>query len=150
MSIRFEVTRTFQVSKQEAYRSLLDLQAAEKWMQGLVGIERLDEGEMKVGSEWKETRKMFGQEASEYFEVVELDEPNKIVYYVDGARGTTGKGEYIYTYLLTSVGDKTEVTLQGEIKGLTGLTKLFGKLMKGTFAKACAKDMDALKSYLEK
>lgn len=119
-------------------------------MQGLVGIERLDEGEMKVGSEWKETRKMFGQEASEYFEVVELDEPNKIVYYVDGAGGTTGKGEYIYTYLLTSVGDKTEVTLQGEIKGLTGLTKLFGKLMKGTFAKACAKDMDALKSYLEK
>lgn len=150
MSIRFEVKRTFQVSRQQAYEALLDLDSAQQWMKGLVGIKRLDEGPLKVGSEWRETRKMFGKEASEHFEVIELHEPDKIVVRVDGTKGTTGKGEYLFTYCITSTGEHSEVTLLGEIKGLTGFTKLLGKLIAGMFKKACAKDLDSLKSYLEK
>ncbi|MGE6753577.1 SRPBCC family protein [Rossellomorea sp. NPDC071047] len=150
MSIPFEVKRNFQVSKEKAYASLLDLDSAKDWMQGIVGIERMDEGPLREGSQWKETRKMFGKEASEHFEVVELKEPDKIVFRCDGTKGTTGKGEFIFTYLLASSGDQTEVTLLGEIRGLTGLSKLFGKLMAGVFKKACAKDLDSLRDYLEK
>ncbi|WP_044338649.1 SRPBCC family protein [Rossellomorea aquimaris] len=150
MSIPFEVKRSFHVSKEEAYTGLLDLDSAEHWMKGLVRIERMDEGPLREGSEWKETRKMFGKEASELFEVVELRAPDKIVLRCDGTKGTTGKGEFVFTYLLASTGDQTEVTLLGEIKGLTGLSKWFGKLMAGTFKKACAKDLDSLKDYLEK
>ncbi|MGM0840316.1 MAG: SRPBCC family protein [Bacillota bacterium] len=150
MSIPFEVKRNLHVSKEEAYRSLLDLDAAEHWMQGLVRIERIDEGPLREGSQWRETRKMFGKEASEYFEVVELVEPDKIVLRCDGTKGTTGKGKFIFTYVLASSGDQTEVTLLGEIRGLTGLSKLFGKLMAGAFKKACAKDLDSLRDYLEK
>lgn len=47
---------------EEAYESLLDLEEAKNWMQGLGKIERLDDGPMTVGSEWIETRKMFGVE----------------------------------------------------------------------------------------
>lgn len=112
-------------------------------------MERLDDGPMKVGSEWRETRKMYGKEATEYFKVVELERPNKIVLHVDGAKGSTGKGQYLYTYILRSTGDGTEVTLQGEISGLTGLTKLFGKMMKNIFAKATARELETLKNYLE-
>ena len=43
-----------------------------------------------------------------------------------------------------------EITLTGEIKGLTGITKLFGKMIAGTFRKASEKDLDALIAYLEK
>ncbi|MEL3973327.1 SRPBCC family protein [Rossellomorea oryzaecorticis] len=150
MSIAFEVKRNFQVSKEETYAGLLDLDSARQWMQGLVGIERMDEGPLHEGSEWKETRKMFGKKASEYFEVVELKEPDKIVLRCDGTKGTTGKGEFVFTYLLTSTGDQTEVTLLGEIRGLTGISKWLGKLMVGSFKKACSKDMDSLKEYLEK
>jgi Polyketide cyclase / dehydrase and lipid transport len=150
LSIPFEVKRNFQVSKEEAYRSLLDLDSAEHWMQGLVEIERMDEGSLREGSQWRETRKMFGKEATEYFEVVELKETDKIVLRCDGTKGTTGKGEFVFTYLLTSSGDQTEVTLLGEIRGLNGLSKWFGKLMVGAFKKACAKDLDSLRDYLEK
>ena len=150
LSIQFEVTRTFNVSQEQTFQALLDLDAAKQWMQGLVRMERLDEGPMRVGSEWKETRKMFGQEASEHFEVVELDKPNKIVLRCDGTKGTTGKGEYVFIYNIRSVGEATEVTLHGEINGLTGFAKFMGKMISGTFKKACAKDLDALKSYLEK
>ncbi|MGM7722224.1 SRPBCC family protein [Metabacillus sp. Hm71] len=150
MSIQFEVKRSFKVSKQMAYNGLLDLDSAKQWMQGLVGIERLDEGPLQVGSQWLETRRMFGQEATEHFEVVELKEPDKIVLRCDGTKGTTGKGEFVFTYILASSGDHTEITLNGEINGLTGFAKFFGKMMAGTFKKACAKDLDALKRYLEK
>lgn len=104
---------------------------------------------MKEGSEWKETRKMYGMEASEHFEVMELDKPNKIVLRCDGTKGTTGKGEFIYTYHLLEVDGHTEITLSGEINQLTRMMKFFGKMMSRTFAKACAKDLDALKGYLE-
>jgi carbon monoxide dehydrogenase subunit G len=150
LSIRFEVKRTFYVSQEKAYKGLLDLEAAKHWMQGLIGIERLDEGPLHVGSQWKETRKMFGKEATEHFEVVGLEAPEKIVLRCDGTKGTTGKGEYVFTYILTPSADHTAITLYGEINGLTGLAKLFGKMMAGVFKSACAKDLDALKSYLEK
>ncbi|QTD43017.1 SRPBCC family protein [Sporosarcina sp. Te-1] len=150
MSIHFQVKRIFQVPKQTTYNSLLDLDAANYWMQGLVRMERLDNGTIQVGSQWKETRKMFGKEATEHFEVVQLNEPDKIVLRCDGTKGTTGKGEFIFTYIITSSGEHSEVALYGDIKGLTGMTKLFGKMMSGTFKKACVKDLDSLKDYLEK
>ncbi|WP_102346277.1 SRPBCC family protein [Bacillus sp. Marseille-P3661] len=150
MSIRFEVKRIIRESKGKVYKGLLDLDAAKNWMQGLVRIKRLDEGPLQVGSEWKETRKMFGKEATEHFEVVQLDEPDKIVLRCDGTKGTTGKGEFVFTYILVSFDNQTEVTLFGEINGLTGLSKFFGKMMAGSFKKACAKDLDALKDFLER
>jgi carbon monoxide dehydrogenase subunit G len=150
LTIQFEVKRNFPVSKEETYAGLLDLDSAHQWMQGLVEIERTDQGPLQVGSQWKETRKMFGKEASEHFEVVSLEKPEKIVLRCDGTKGTTGKGEYVFTYLLTSAGEHTDVTMIGEIRGLTGLSKIFGKLMAGAFKKACAKDLDSLKNYLEK
>jgi len=149
LSINFEVKRTTHVSQQQVYNGLLDLEAAIQWMQGLVGIERIDDGPMQVGSEWKESRKMFGQVATEHFEVVEINELDKIVLRCDGTKGTTGKGEYIFTYIVTTSDNLTEITLIGEIKGLTGITKFFGKMMAGTFKKASAKDLDALIAYLD-
>ncbi|MEK3854945.1 SRPBCC family protein [Cytobacillus sp. FSL H8-0458] len=118
--------RSIQVSAQIAYKALIDLDSAKDWTIGLVGIEREDSGPLKVGSQWKETRKMFGKEASEHFEVIELDEPNKIVMRCDETKGTTGKGEFIFTYIIVSPGDTSDVTLLGEIKGLTGFSKWFG------------------------
>lgn len=139
MSINFEVKRTTLVSKQQVYNGLHDLEAAKHWMQGLVGIERLDDGPMEVGSQWKESRKMFGQVATEHFEVAELNDPDTIVLRCDGTKGTTGKGEYIFTYKVTSSDNLTEIKLIGEIKGPTGITKLFGKMMAGTFKKSFCK-----------
>ncbi len=139
MSIRFEVIKSVKVTKQKAYSSLLNLDAAQLWMKGLVKIERLDEGPLKVGSEWKETRKMFGSEATELFEVVELKEPDKIVLRCDGTKGTTGKGEFVFTYILSSKNNHTEIKLDGEINGLTGIAKFFGKMMASTFMKSLCK-----------
>ncbi|KOR85662.1 polyketide cyclase / dehydrase and lipid transport [Bacillus sp. FJAT-22058] len=149
MSIQFETKETFNVPREKVYEGLLDLDSAKHWMQGLVRIERLDEGPIKVGSAWKETRKMIGIEGGEVLKVTVL-EPNKIQLYVDGSKGTSGKGEHFYTYSIKELGNATEVTLHGEIKGMTGIAKLVSKLMTGTYRKICAKDLYGLKNYLEK
>ncbi|MBP2077314.1 SRPBCC family protein [Oceanobacillus polygoni] len=150
MSIRFQVHRTIHAPKEIVYESLINLDDAREWMHGFEGMERLDEGQVQEGSQWLETRKMFGQMATEHFEVVQLVRPEKIVLSCDGTKGTTGKGEFIYTYNLSSTNDKdTDVTLSGEINELTGMAKFFGKMIAGTFRKACAKDLDALKQYIE-
>ena len=149
LNIEFEVERDFRVPREQLYDALLDLEAAEQWMQGLVGIERQDSGPMREGSTWIETRKMYGSKASEHFEVVELVPNEKIVIRVDGTKGTAGKGEYLFTYRIAGTGDKSNVHLNGEIGGLTGLTKLFGKMMAGPFKRATARDLDGLKGYLE-
>jgi carbon monoxide dehydrogenase subunit G len=112
-------------------------------------MERLDDGPIAPGSEWKETRRVFGKEAFEHFEVVELDEPEKIVLRCDGTKSTTGQGEYIFTYRITSSGESSQITLNGEIKEVTGLAKLFGKLTAGSFKRSSATDLKVLKHYLE-
>ncbi len=119
-------------------------------MTRLVEIRRLDNGPIQVGTQWKETRKMLGKEASEHFEVYELNKPDKIVLYCDGTKGSTGKGEYIYTYIIESDGNDSRVNLYGEIKGLTGVAKLFGKMMAGTFIKSMCKRFRCIKRILRK
>ncbi|WP_164219988.1 SRPBCC family protein [Virgibacillus sp. YIM 98842] len=149
MSLHFEVKQTIQVPKEEVFESILDSNAAHHWKQGIVRIERLDDGPIKPGSELKETRKVFNKEAYEHFEVVELSEPEKVVLRCDGTKSTTGQGEYIITYQITSSGEVSRIILNGEIKGVTGLSKLFGKLTAGSFKKTYEKDLEALKDYLE-
>ena len=150
MSIHFEVKQTVQVSKQEAFESLLDFDAAHHWKQGLVRIKRLDDGPIEAGSEWKETRRVFSKEAFEHFEVIEINEPEKIVLRCDGTKSTTGQGQYIFTYQIASAGKSSQITLNGEIKDITGLAKLLGKLTAGSFKKSSTTDLRALKHYLEK
>jgi len=150
VGIHFEVKQTVQVTKQEVFESLLDFDTAHHWKQGLVRVERLDDGPIKPGSEWKETRKVFSKEAFEHFEVIEIDEPEKIVLRCDGTKSTTGQGEYLFTYRITSAGASSQITLHGEIKEVSGLAKLLGKLTAGSFKKSSATDLKALKHYLEK
>lgn len=109
-------------------------------------------GEMQEGSQWKKSNlerclDMWLLNISKLLNLKALD---KIVLRCDGTKGTTGKGEYIFTYILSITRDYTGITLTGEIKGLTGITKLLGKLMGGIFKKASAKDLDSLIAFLEK
>ncbi|MHA6485488.1 SRPBCC family protein [Paenibacillus sp. strain BS8-2] len=149
MSVQFETKKTFNVPREKVYEGLLDLDSAKHWMRGLVRIERSDEGPLKVGSEWRETRTMMGIEGAEVLKVTNL-EPNKIEIYVDGSKGSSGKGEHFYTYTLKELEHTTEVTMHGEVKGMTGIAKLVSKLMTSSYRKICDKDLEGLKNYLEK
>jgi uncharacterized protein YndB with AHSA1/START domain len=150
VSIQFEVVETVQAPLMQVFLALTDLDGAGAWMPGLVRMESLGPGPGVVGGGWRETRRMFGREATEEFQVTAVERPHRLELRVDGSRGSSGRGEYLFTYRLDPRDDgATVVRLTGEIRGLTGVAGVVGRLFAGTYRKSCAKDLAALKRHLE-
>ena len=83
--------------------------------------------------------------------VTECEPPGRIVLWVDGSKGSTGKGEYRFTHQLTPSDDgaATTVRMDAEIEIPGMFFKLLGKVFLGSFRKAIEKDNAAMKRYLE-
>lgn len=148
MAIEFEITQRFEQPPHRVFEGLTDLDRADEWMPAFVSIDRLTPGPFAVGTEWRETRKFFGKEATEQFEVTRHDPPTQLGVRVDGSKGSSKKGEYLFDYQLEAEDGGTTVTLHGKIQGLSGFSALFGKLMAGPYKKACANDLRALAEHL--
>jgi uncharacterized protein YndB with AHSA1/START domain len=147
MSITFEVARHLSVAPERVFEALTDLGGAAAWMPGLVRIEPAD-APMRVGSRWRETRRMFGHEATEEFEVTKVDAPRHLALRVDGTKGSSKRGEFLFDYSLSPAAGGTDVVLNAQIRGLTGITAFVGRLFIAPYKKACARDLDALSQYL--
>lgn len=150
MPISFRSEHVIEAPPSEVLAAMTDLDSWPAWMQGLQRVEKLSDGPFGVGTRWRETRRMFGREASEVFEVVEFEPPRRIGLFVDGAQGATGRGEFRYVYSLEPASpNSTRLTLDGEIEMPGVATRIFGFLLKGVFRKACDRDTRALKAHLE-
>ena len=145
--VTFRVTRTFAAAPDDVRLALADFEGAGAWMPNFVRMEALDPGAPRVGSRFRETRKVFGRESTEEFEIVDLA-PRRVSLRVDGATGSTGRGEFNFVYTIAERGPGTEVVLDGEIAGMTGFASLVSRLMVGTMRKACDRDLAALDAYL--
>jgi carbon monoxide dehydrogenase subunit G len=149
MAISFRSETTIQASPDAVRAAFVDLESWQRWMPGLVRVEKLDDGPFDIGTRWRETRRMFGREASEVFRVTEF-EPALIGLLVDGREGTTGKGEYRFVYTLHPVGeDATRLTLEGEADMPGAAARVLGFLFRGMMRRGCERDMAALKAHLE-
>lgn len=149
MATQFTVTQQFDHAPDRVFEALTDLDSAARWMPGFVRLEKLSEGQFGVGTEWRETRKLFGKEATEQFEVTHCEPPRRLGVRVDGSKGSSKRGEYLFDYRLEASDRGTNVILQGEIGGLSGVAALMSKMLVGPYKKACAKDLRALAGHLE-
>jgi uncharacterized protein YndB with AHSA1/START domain len=149
-AIAFDYTLTIPVPPERVFAAMSDTEEMGRWMPGFVGIERLTEGDFGVGTAFRETRKMFGMDSTEHFEVRAFEPPHRIDFYIDGKRGTSKSGEYLFSYRLQPADGGTQLQMFGEIGGMSGFAAFIGRFMAGPFKKMCAKDMDALKAYLAK
>ncbi|HSJ16118.1 MAG TPA: SRPBCC family protein [Longimicrobiales bacterium] len=150
MPITFSLLEDYDAPPARVYRALTDLDDAGAWMTGLVRIERLDPGPLVVGSRWRETRRMFGREASEEFEVTRLEPPAHLALRCDGTKGASGCGEFLFDFELEPQAGGTRLTLHGEIRGMGGMWQMFGKLFAGSYRRAVRKDLAALRQHLVK
>lgn len=150
MSVTFEVARHLPAEPERVFEALTDLDRAAAWMPGLVKIEPADGAPVKVGSRWRETRRMFGSDATEEFEVIKVDAPRRLGLRVDGTKGSSKCGEYLFDYSLSPSAGGTDVVLSAQIRGLSGISAFVGRLFVGPYKKACARDLEALSQYLGK
>jgi hypothetical protein len=105
---------------------------------------------VSVGSRWRETRKVFGREATEEFEVTRLEPPRFLALRCEGCRGTSGRGEYLFNFESEPQAHGSRLTVHGEIRGLGRLWELAGRIFAGTYRKAMARDLAALRHHLTK
>lgn len=130
------------------FEALGNLETAGQWLPNLVRLDRLTPGPTGVGTEWRETRKMFGREATEHFRVTRFERPSRIDLLIDGSKGSSGRGEYAFVFEVVPERSGSMVETTGEIR-MPGIWALLARFMTGTFKKACHKDLEALKQHLE-
>jgi len=149
--MKFELDRTIDAPPEKVFRLATDPDRFGEWMQGLVRLERATAGPLRIGSRWRETRKVMGNEATEEFEVTALDPPRRLELFVDGAKGSNRKGEHRYAQRFEpAAGGGTRVVLSGEITKLGCVGTVFGFLFAAVFRKIIGKDLDAMKAWIEK
>ncbi|WP_230467257.1 SRPBCC family protein [Lujinxingia vulgaris] len=148
MALSYTLNHHVNAPPKAVFEAMLDIEDFGAWMENFVRVERLDEGEMGPGSSWREVRKIMGREGAEVFEIRALEPDRRLELYVDGTKGSTGRGEYHYVYELEEREGGTAVKLHGEME-MGALFNLFGRLMLPMFKKMVNKDLEALARHVE-
>lgn len=150
MSVTFESVVTVPAERETVYDLLLDPDHYAEWMPGFVRNEILHEGREgdHIGRRWRETRKLMGHEGTEEFELVAVDRPVSFRIRIDGSKGSTGKGQYVFDYILAPHQDGTQVKMRGEIDMPGLIAKLTSKVFVGMMRKACTKDLEAFAAWV--
>lgn len=150
MPVTFESVVIVPADRETVYDLLLDPDHYAEWMPGFVRNEILDPGRESdhIGRRWRETRKLMGHEGTEEFELVAVDRPVSFRICIDGSKGTTGKGQYVFDYILAPHQDGTQVKMRGEIDMPGLIAKLTSKVFVGMMRKACTKDLEAFATWV--
>jgi hypothetical protein len=140
--VRVSVTKDVAASPERTFALFTDIAGAPGRVSGILKVEMLTPGPTAVGTRWRETRKMFGKEATEEMWVTALEPGRRIVVEADscGARMVS-----TFTFERTAAG--TRVTMDLKSTARTFAAKLFtplGLLFKGMARKLIAKDLDDL------
>lgn len=149
MSFSFTISEWIDAPPERVYQVCTDLDRAGGWMNGLIRIEWLTNGGFREGARWREVRKIFGKEAAEEFEVRSSHPPQSFTLYVDGSKGSSKRGEYLFEHTLKPERGGTLFAMDARISGMGWLGKILGPIMKGGFRKAIHKDVMSMKAFIE-
>jgi carbon monoxide dehydrogenase subunit G len=144
-----KVERDVAASPERVWSIISDLDRSAKVISAIESIERLDGGSgFGVGTKWRETRIMFGREATETMEVSAVDEGRS--YTVE----SPSRGVHYPTIMAVEPagdGSRLSMTFEGEATSVGGrLMAVFGRLMEGSTRKALAQDLDDIAAAAEK
>jgi uncharacterized protein YndB with AHSA1/START domain len=148
MSTTFATAVYIEARPVDVFDALTDLDSRKDWVPNLVSIEKLTPSPVGEGTEWRETRTVFGKQTIEHIRVTRLTPPSRIDLRMDSSKGTSSRGECVFTYELLPERTGTNVELSGEIR-MRGVLDLFSRRFAGRTKKACHADLEALKRHLE-
>ncbi|HAH11886.1 MAG TPA: hypothetical protein DCL54_13695 [Alphaproteobacteria bacterium] len=149
MSHLFTIDQMVTASVERSFEAMTDFDRWPDWMPNLVRLERLNHKPFGPGFSWREVRRFMGREGAEVFEVTEMVLNQSLSLRVDGTKGTTGRGEFLFDYEFVPKGGLTQISLQGEVKGLGWFGDLMFWIMGGVYKRAVAGDLAAFRRYVE-
>lgn len=134
------VTRHVDAPRTVVWDVLTDLDHAPQVMEAIARVERVDGEGFGLGTRWRETRTMFGRDATEEMEVTAIDPPRGYVVEADGQGA-----HYRTEFTLDEDADGTQVTMTfgAEPRGVTGrlMAATVGRLFAGATRRAVAADL---------
>jgi hypothetical protein len=144
---RCTVEKHIAASPEEVFDLFADLRQAPGRIRAIKRLEVLTEGPIRAGTRFRETREMFGREATEEMEVTALERPS---FYGVGCESCGCR--YVSTFRFLPADGGTRVTIDFEGQPLTLMAKLMSPLvwlMLGSVRKCVEQDADDLKRILE-
>ena len=132
----------------EVFAIASDFPHAAEFVSGITKVEMLTDGPVGVGTRFRETRVMYGREATEEMEVTGFEPPNSVTL---GCESHGCRYRSVFTFEPTKGG--TDVRLEFEATPLTAFAKVMSFLMKPAIkgvAKAVEQDLRDIKSAAER
>ncbi len=142
------LSRHIKAPVEAVFARATDFENAANVISAIIKMEIMTDGPIGVGTRFRETRMMFGREATETMEIVEFDPPHGFVLLAEshGSR-------YRTTFRYTESDGGTDLVMTFEATPLTLMAKIMSTLMKGMMkkmiTKECGKDLDELKAAVE-
>ena len=149
MPLTLELQQTIAAPPASVWAELTDIPNWSRWLPNLVQLEMLGDDAFGVGIRFRETRKMFGRDATEVFEVTAAQPSQSLDLHVDGREGSSRRGNYRFSYRLEPVAIGTCLHLHTRIEGMGWFFKRVGRLFAGGFRRALAADLAAFKRHVE-
>lgn len=144
------VTRETSASPETVWAVMTDIEGTTQTLSGVTGIERLDDGEgFEPGLRWRETRQVFGKEATEELEITAVD-PGRS-YTVEADSG----GTHYHSVLRvtpSATGSTIAMTFGAEQTGgriSSFLSMTVGRLFQGPTRKALEQDLEDIAAAAE-
>lgn len=134
----------------QVWETLTDIEGSPRMIGGVERVELLSEGPFGVGTRWRETRRIFGKEATEEMWVTASDAPKRYVVESD-SRGVhhasevtlTPEQDDVTTVRLTLDSETEKQSLSGE------MGKFLGGIGSKALANALSKDLDDIAAAVE-
>lgn len=129
-------------SREDAFAYLSDFSNALEWDPGVVGAERVDGGEVAVGSEFRLVTEFMGRKTPLTYRVVELEAPRRVTFLAE-----TGTLTSLDTITFEQRGEGASVTYDADLR-LKGPLKLADPLLRLAFKSIGDKARDGLRTHL--
>lgn len=146
---RIEVSRAIAAPQEKVWELITDLRGAPARLSGIKRVEILEGPEFGVGTRWRETREMFGREATEEMTITEVDPGRSYRTHAD-SRGV----EYVSELRVepTGAGSRLSMSIDAHVGNpvLRVLMAVAARLMEGTTRKAMSKDLDDIAAAAER
>ena len=146
LSVDIEISKP----KSVIWTAITDIENCSNMLSSIIDLEVLNQPtETIVGLKWKETRKMFGKEATETMWITDFVENE---YYC--TRAESHGSVYITKLSLTEAGENTMLSMSFTAEAQSTFVKIISAIMslfiKNSMQKELFKDLLDIKNYVEK
>jgi uncharacterized protein YndB with AHSA1/START domain len=135
-------------SPERVFAASTDVPRWPETISAITKTELLTDGPVGIGTRFRETRVMFGKEASETMTFARFDPPRE---YMLTAESHGCKYETTFTFTPDAGGTRVDMNFKGEPQTFMSkaMAAVMAPMLKGTMVKCITKDLQDLKANLE-